>query len=41
MSEKELLKVLEIIVENDVCVSQQRLEKLKKIIEKAESEAGK
>lgn len=47
MKEKNILKVLEIIagrvidLENDLNVSQYRIDKLKEIIEKAESEAGK
>ena len=47
MKEKNILKVLEIIagrvmeLENDLNVSQYRIDKLREIIEKAESEAGK
>lgn len=47
MKEKNILKVLEIIagrvidLENDLNVSQYRIDKLKEIIEKAESEADK
>lgn len=47
MKEQNILKVLEIIagrvidLENDLNVSQYRIDKLKEIIEKAESEAGK
>lgn len=47
MKEKNILKVLEIIagrvidLENDLNVSQYRIDRLKEIIEKAESEAGK
>lgn len=46
MNEKKLLKAIEIIagrvleLENDLTVSQYRIDKLKEIIEKAESEAG-
>lgn len=46
MKEKNILKAFEIIagrvleLENDVTVSQFRIDKLKEIIEKAESEAG-
>lgn len=47
MKEKNILKVLEIIagrvidLENDLNVSQYRIDKLREIIEKAESEADK
>lgn len=47
MKEKNILKVLEIIagrvidLENDLTVSQYRIDKLREIIEKAESEADK
>jgi hypothetical protein len=46
MKEKNLLKVCEILagrvleLENDLTVSQYRIDKLKEIIEKAESEAA-
>lgn len=47
MKEKNILKVLEIIagrvleLENDLKVSQYRIDKLREIVEKAESEADK
>jgi hypothetical protein len=46
MNEKKLLKAIEIIagrvleLENDLKVSQYRIDKLREFIEKAESEAG-
>jgi prefoldin subunit 5 len=46
MNEKKMLKAIEILagrvleLENDLTVSQYRIDKLKEIIEKAESEAG-
>ena len=47
MNEKKLLKAIEILagrvleLENDLNVSQYRIDKLREVIEKAESEAGK
>jgi hypothetical protein len=47
MKEKNILKVLEIVagrvidLENDLNVSQYRIDKLREIVEKAESEADK
>jgi hypothetical protein len=47
MKEKQLLKAIEILagrvleLENDLTVSQYRIDNLREIIEKAESEAGK
>lgn len=46
MNEKNLLKAIEILagrileLENDLTVSQYRIDKLREIIEKAEGEAG-
>ena len=47
MKDKNILKVLEIVagrvmeLENDLNVSQYRIDKLREIVEKAENEAGK
>ena len=47
MDQKKLLKAIEILagrvleLENDLNVSQYRIDKLREIVEKAESEAGK
>ena len=47
MTNKNILKVLEVIgarvieLENDLNVSQYRIDKLREVIEKAEGEAGK
>ena len=46
MQEKKIIKVLEVLagrvleLENDLTVSQYRIDKLREVIEKAESEAG-